>query len=66
MPTDEHGLSRLLALHAEGASLTTIAAALNSEGFRTPDGVRWHRVSVARAVASSAYPQLVDGPEALA
>jgi diguanylate cyclase (GGDEF)-like protein/PAS domain S-box-containing protein len=60
-PAQEHGLSRLLALHREGASLTTIAAALNREGYRRPDGTRWHRASVARAVAQSAYPQLVGG-----
>ena len=56
----EHGRERLLALHCEGASLATIAAALNREGYRTPTGARWHRTSVARAVADSAYPALVD------
>ncbi|MCW2586868.1 MAG: hypothetical protein JWN55_2384 [Frankiales bacterium] len=49
--TTEHGLTRLLQLHREGASLTTIAAALNRDGFRTPRGQRWHSVSVARTVA---------------
>jgi hypothetical protein len=57
----EHGLERLLALHREGASLATIAAALNREGFRTPTGTRWHRTSVARAVADAAYPALGAG-----
>ncbi len=52
----EHGLERLLALHAEGASLATIASALTQEGFRTPSGLRWHRTSVARVIASAAYP----------
>lgn len=47
---DEHGLARLLEMQREGASLATIAAALNSEGFRAPTGQRWHRVSVARAL----------------
>jgi hypothetical protein len=56
--TGEHGLDRLLALHHSGASLATIAAALNAEGFRTPSGTRWHRSSVARAVADAAYPSL--------
>jgi diguanylate cyclase (GGDEF)-like protein/PAS domain S-box-containing protein len=57
----EHGLERLLALHQEGASLATVAAALNREGFRTPAGMRWHRTSVARAVADAAYPALGSG-----
>ena len=53
-----HGLDRLLELHRAGASLATVASALNSEGYRTRGGVRWHRTSVARAVAESAYPEL--------
>jgi hypothetical protein len=56
--TVEHGLVRLLALHRSGASLATIAAALNSEGFRTPSGARWHRSSIARAITDAAYPSL--------
>jgi hypothetical protein len=39
---------RVLALHKTGASLDTIAAALNSEGLRAPNGQRWHRTSVSR------------------
>lgn len=54
--TLEHGVERLLALHREGASLATVAAALNAEGFRTPTGVRWHSTSVARTVAEHADP----------
>jgi diguanylate cyclase (GGDEF)-like protein/PAS domain S-box-containing protein len=54
----EHGLERLQSLHAEGASLATVAAALNKEGFRTPAGQRWHARSVARVVASTALHQL--------
>ena len=54
----QHGLVRLLALHRDGASLTTIASALNSEGFRTPTGSRWHRATVARAITDAAYPSL--------
>lgn len=47
----EHGLVRLWELHGDGASLATIAAALNSEGFRAPTGNRWHGKTVARVVA---------------
>jgi hypothetical protein len=42
---------RMFELQREGASLTTIAAALNAEGYRTARGSRWHRLSVARAIA---------------
>jgi hypothetical protein len=56
--TAEHGLTELRRLHGEGASLATIAAALNAEGYRTPQGVRWHRASVARVISDLAYPQL--------
>ena len=59
-PGPEHGLDRLLELHRSGASLASIAAALNSERFRTPEGVRWHRTTVARAVAATAYPSLLE------
>lgn len=48
--TAEHGLEQLLRMHSEGASPTTIAAALNRAGFRTPRGLRWHRVSVRQVV----------------
>jgi diguanylate cyclase (GGDEF)-like protein/PAS domain S-box-containing protein len=48
---DERGLARMVDLQREGASLATIAAALNSEGSRTPAGRRWHSISVARALA---------------
>jgi diguanylate cyclase (GGDEF)-like protein/PAS domain S-box-containing protein len=43
---------RIAELHREGASLHTIAAALNAEGRRTPLGRRWHTRSVARVVAA--------------
>ena len=46
-----HGLTRLRELHAQGASTTSIAAALNAEGLRTPRGTRWHSTSVASVVA---------------
>ncbi|MDQ1748095.1 MAG: hypothetical protein QOD07_2358 [Frankiaceae bacterium] len=54
----EHGLHRMLRLHNDGASLNTVAAALNAEGYRTPSGQRWHRATVARAITDVAYPDL--------
>jgi hypothetical protein len=54
--TAEHGLLRLLQLHQEGQSATTIAAALNAAGFRTPVGQRWHQRTVSRAIARLAIP----------
>jgi predicted signal transduction protein with EAL and GGDEF domain len=37
---------RLLELQAQGASHTSIAAALNRSGYRAPGGTRWHARSV--------------------
>lgn len=37
---------RLLELHRQGASHTSIAAALNRSGYRAPGGTRWHARSV--------------------
>jgi hypothetical protein len=37
----------------QGASLATIAAALNAAGERTSTGRRWHRASVARLIAGT-------------
>ncbi|HET7309847.1 MAG TPA: EAL domain-containing protein [Mycobacteriales bacterium] len=54
--TAEHGLLRLLQLHQEGQSATTIAAALNAAGFKTPVGQRWHQRTVTRAIARLAIP----------
>jgi hypothetical protein len=48
--------TRILELHREGASLHTIAAALNAEGRRTPDGPRWTTKTVARVVAALVPP----------
>jgi diguanylate cyclase (GGDEF)-like protein/PAS domain S-box-containing protein len=48
--TADHGLRRLLQLHQEGQSATTIAAALNADGYRTPQGQRWHSRTVERAL----------------
>jgi diguanylate cyclase (GGDEF)-like protein/PAS domain S-box-containing protein len=44
---------RIQLLHREGASLHTIAAALNVDGLRTARGVRWSPQSVARVIARS-------------
>jgi hypothetical protein len=45
---------RIRELHVQGASLHTIAAALNAEGRRTPAGPRWTTKTVARVVAALA------------
>jgi diguanylate cyclase (GGDEF)-like protein len=47
---------RILAMYRSGASPNTIAAALNSEGERTPLGARWHATTVARAILESGIP----------
>jgi diguanylate cyclase (GGDEF)-like protein/PAS domain S-box-containing protein len=61
--TGEHGLELLLTLHRQGASISTIAAALNQEGFHAPSGARWHGSSIARVISDHAYPTLsVDLP----
>ena len=44
---------RIADLHAAGASLHTIAAALNRDGAPNPAGVRWHAHSVARQIAAA-------------
>ena len=41
-------------MHTAGASLHTIAAALNAEGSRSPRGVRWHTRTVAAVIAAGA------------
>jgi hypothetical protein len=61
--TTEHGLQQIMRMHRQGASLTTIAAALNAEGFRTPQGMRWHRATVARVIRDIAYPGLLGGED---
>jgi diguanylate cyclase (GGDEF)-like protein/PAS domain S-box-containing protein len=53
--TNEHGLHRILRLHHDGASLSTIAAALNGDDYHTPHGSRWHSTSVARAITDAVY-----------
>jgi diguanylate cyclase (GGDEF)-like protein/PAS domain S-box-containing protein len=52
--TNEHGLHRIVQMHRAGASLATIAAALNAEEFHSPAGLRWHTSSVARVIADIA------------
>ena len=53
-----HGWDRMLELHREGASLQTIAAALNQAGYLTPAQARWSRTAVARCLSARAYPEL--------
>jgi diguanylate cyclase (GGDEF)-like protein/PAS domain S-box-containing protein len=50
--TDTVTVGRVLAMHNCGASLSTIAAALNADGLTTNAGTRWHRQSVARLIAA--------------
>ena len=53
---DEAVVARIIALHQGGASLTTIAAALNADNLTTERGLRWHRSSVARVIADRQFP----------
>lgn len=48
--------SRMVKLHRDGASPSTIAASLNHEGLRTASGTRWSASSVVKVVARSAPP----------
>lgn len=48
--TVDHGLLRMVALHQGGASVASIAAALNQEDYRTPHGQRWHARTVEAAL----------------
>jgi predicted signal transduction protein with EAL and GGDEF domain len=50
----EHGLLHMLELRREGKSPATIAAALNAQGFRTPEGLRWQHGSVLKALPMAA------------
>jgi diguanylate cyclase (GGDEF)-like protein/PAS domain S-box-containing protein len=59
----DQGLHRLLELHRDGASLQTIASALNSEGYRTAAGTRWHPTSVATVITHHVYPSLWPGSD---
>lgn len=51
VPTAHPETGRILRLAGEGASLLTIAGALNLEGLRTTAGVRWSPQSVAKLLA---------------
>jgi EAL domain-containing protein (putative c-di-GMP-specific phosphodiesterase class I) len=48
--TADHGLLRIVALHQAGASAASIAAALNREDYRSPQGQRWHARTVEAAL----------------
>ncbi|MDX6246022.1 MAG: hypothetical protein QOE76_3745 [Frankiales bacterium] len=48
--TDHETNGRILALHRAGASPNSIAAALNADNRRTPQGARWQASSVSRAI----------------
>ncbi|MDT7537458.1 MAG: hypothetical protein QOI82_1043 [Actinomycetota bacterium] len=43
-------VERVRSLHESGLSLNTIAAKLNTEGHRTPNGRRWHSATIARMI----------------
>lgn len=47
---------RILRMHGEGASLQTIAAALNRSGSQTSSGRRWHVRSVAKVISPPTPP----------
>jgi diguanylate cyclase (GGDEF)-like protein len=57
VPPDPEVLAQIRSLHVTGASLHTIAAALNRTGAPHPGGLRWHARAVARVLAD-----VVDGP----
>ena len=52
VPVRPDTTSRIFELHAQGASLHTIAAALNREGAPHPQQLRWHSRSVARVIGA--------------
>ena len=55
-PASPSLLARITALQGQGASLRTIAAALNAEQVLTPEGKRWHPRSVAQIIAAQNLP----------
>jgi len=55
-PPDGRPGDRAHELLAQGASLHTIAAALNAAGYRTDRDTRWHPVSVAHLINDTARP----------
>jgi EAL domain-containing protein (putative c-di-GMP-specific phosphodiesterase class I) len=44
-------VTRIMSLYAQGASPSSIAAALNAEGIARPTGKRWHRATIAGLIA---------------
>jgi diguanylate cyclase (GGDEF)-like protein len=54
LPLQEEAAARIVELSHAGASLHTIAAALNSEGVPNPSGRRWHPRAVARHAHAAA------------
>ncbi|MCW2586493.1 MAG: hypothetical protein JWN55_2009 [Frankiales bacterium] len=62
-PTPPPETDQILRMHAEGASLNTIAAVLNMAGHRTARGTRWRAQSVAAVVARWAFPTLALGDD---
>jgi EAL domain-containing protein (putative c-di-GMP-specific phosphodiesterase class I) len=54
---DSAVLARAQSLLARGASLRTIAAALNAAGERTEQGTRWHPATVAKLINSALPPR---------
>jgi diguanylate cyclase (GGDEF)-like protein/PAS domain S-box-containing protein len=61
--TVEHGLQQITRMRADGSSFSTIAAALNADGYRTPRGLRWHHATVARVISDHEYPKLWDSDQ---
>jgi EAL domain-containing protein (putative c-di-GMP-specific phosphodiesterase class I) len=53
-PVDKHIAARAHELLSQGASLHTIAAALNAAGERTNRGQRWHPATVASLISRNA------------
>jgi diguanylate cyclase (GGDEF)-like protein len=52
VPVERQVGERIAQLHSAGASLHTIAAALNAEGAPHPQGLRWHSAWLARLIAA--------------
>jgi hypothetical protein len=48
---EQVAINRIRELHARGASLRFIAAALDSDGHRPKRGTRWHPETVKRVLA---------------
>jgi EAL domain-containing protein (putative c-di-GMP-specific phosphodiesterase class I) len=63
VPPTTRAARRIQQLHAEGASLHTIAAALNREGLRTENQVRWTARTVALVASRLPPPDQDSGPE---